>query len=241
MNLPPKFKIFFPLIIKDDFSDLEEEGGEDTTNAKLIDVSHWQGIVDYSSVCRSGVRGVYIKASEGMNYSPGAFEDNTFKTHMYESGRFGLLRGAYHFARPQYDVNRQVAYFAPRTVACELPPALDLETDGGLPVDKLLVWVETFVNGLKARTGRSVVVLYTNGHFCQILPRVAKDVHLWLSQPLKGGETNPALSPSLPRGWTDWKMFQYSWKGRVPGVPVAVDLDWFNGDIPDLERYAQAY
>ena len=57
-----------------------------------IDVSHWQGYIDYSEVRRSGIEVVYIKASQGTNIKDAYFDIN------YENAKAnGLKVGFYHF------------------------------------------------------------------------------------------------------------------------------------------------
>lgn len=226
-------EVLFPFIIKDD-EPLNTKG-----RAALIDVSHWQRDIDFAQVASSGVSGVYIKASEGMYYWPGAFKDNKYQKNWDNSKNAGLLRGAYHFARPQYDARRQAEYFAPLCVMGELPPAIDLERDGGLPASKLMVWMMTFINTLKMATGRRTIMLYTNGMYCQLLPKLEQFVDLWLSQPFSGGQPNTKPNPVLPKGWDTWVIWQYSWVGSVPGIKGKVDLNHFNGSEKDLFEYAE--
>ncbi|KAH9917684.1 uncharacterized protein BXZ73DRAFT_80803 [Epithele typhae] len=66
-----------------------------STNCKGIDISHWQGTVDFDALRANGVSFVYIKATEGTTSI-----DPKFNSHYTGATRAGLVRGAYHFARP---------------------------------------------------------------------------------------------------------------------------------------------
>jgi LysM repeat protein len=69
-------------------------------------------------------------------------------------------------------------------------------------------------------------------------PAWAKDYPLWLAQyPNNYVEDS---KPYLPRGWYNWKFWQYSEKGKVNGINANVDLNVFNGSLEDLYKFAGA-
>ena len=59
----------------------------------LFDISKWNVFADYKLLAQRSIGG-FIKASEGV------WPDRLFKTHWTETKKVGLLRGAYHFWRP---------------------------------------------------------------------------------------------------------------------------------------------
>ena len=65
------------------------------SNPTGIDVSHWQGSINWTSVKNAGVDFAYIKATEGT-----AYKDPQFNTNYPAAYHAGVIRGAYHFARP---------------------------------------------------------------------------------------------------------------------------------------------
>src|SRR4051812_45840051 len=94
-----------------------------------IDVSHYQGKVDWFAVARGNVKFAFAKASEGNLAVDATFRDNWQR--MQEAG---LFRGAYHFGRPGRDPEAQAALFASVVGALgfrDLPPVLDLEESDG--------------------------------------------------------------------------------------------------------------
>ncbi|MCA9165800.1 MAG: hypothetical protein KDA62_22590, partial [Planctomycetales bacterium] len=64
-----------------------------------IDVSHWQGTINWNDVANSGIEFAFIKASEGTD-----FVDARFQYNISNSLTAGILSGAYHFARPDIDL-----------------------------------------------------------------------------------------------------------------------------------------
>lgn len=194
-----------------------------------VDFSHWQGDVNLNEVMNT-VDFLYMKASEGGPGPTGGFTDKKYpQWSSYERLQY-YPWGAYHFARPQYSATLQADYFAALAKHTTLPPALDLEVSGGLGLKDLAVWVLQFYNRLVERLERKPV-LYTNLYLARVLwPDLAPFFYLWISNPGVGGSPNPRKTPVLPDGVTDWTFYQYSWSGKVPGIPAKVDENRFNGD-----------
>src|SRR5436309_2175749 len=70
-----------------------------------IDVSHWQGTINWNSVKNAGVTFAVCKASEGTDY-----QDPTFFTNWNAMHAAGIIRGAYHMGRPAVDPVAQANY-----------------------------------------------------------------------------------------------------------------------------------
>src|SRR6266540_2818609 len=68
-----------------------------------IDVSHWQGTIDFDAVAGAGVRFVFAKATEGQT-----FDDPNYATYRADAAAAGLAFGAYHYARPDGTTNDAV-------------------------------------------------------------------------------------------------------------------------------------
>jgi GH25 family lysozyme M1 (1,4-beta-N-acetylmuramidase) len=60
-----------------------------------IDVSHYQGSINWTSVRNSGIEFAFIKSTEGTSY-----KDTQFNTNYVAAYNAGVIRGAYHFALP---------------------------------------------------------------------------------------------------------------------------------------------
>jgi lysozyme len=91
---------------------------------KGIDVAHWEPVIKWEMLRKQDIHFAFIKATEGLQ-----FVDPKFAEHWANAKQAGILRGAYHFLRPDVDGGRQAEFFL-RTVNFEpgdLPPVLDLE------------------------------------------------------------------------------------------------------------------
>src|ERR1700730_14248460 len=180
-----------------------------------LDVSHWQGIIDWAAVKTAGYQFAFIKATDGDK-----FTDSHFGLNWSESSKAGIPRGAYHFFRPEVDFEAQFRNFtAIVPPGGELPPCLDLEV-GDLSVSEVtdvLAWLDAIERFYKV-----IPVLYVDMHAALKLtdPRFYKSP-LWLAyysaDPPRVGIFEPL--------WTFW---QHTPSGTVDGVPAQVDLDWFD-------------
>ena len=192
-----------------------------------IDVSHWQGAIDWDGVAGDGVEFAFIKATEGGDYT-----DPRFAANWAGARQAGVVRGAYHFFRPQTDAMAQAAHFL-RTVPLapgDLPPVLDVEVTDGRSLDVVAAGVRTWLQEVERATGRRPII-YTRASF-------------WTAQ-MGGGYGGYPLwvahygvaSPNIPSGWSGWTFWQHSDAGRVDGIAGDVDLNWFNGDRDALEAF----
>lgn len=190
---------------------------------KGIDVSNWQGNIDFNQVKSNGVQVVYIKASEGDYYKDIKLEQN------YTGAKAaGLMIGFYHFFRPstEADALAEAQFFA-NTIGNKIPDcrlALDLEVTGGLTPSFLSTLADIFLKEIKRLTGKEVV-LYTYTSFAQTsLTTLLSKYPLWIAH---YGVTQPGNNPI----WNSWIGFQYSSTGTVPGISGDVDLNVFTNNI----------
>jgi lysozyme len=71
-----------------------------------IDVSHYQGQIDWGAVEMSGIKFAFCKATEGIRIT-----DHTFARNWDKLGKSGIYRGAYHFGHPENDAIEQAKHF----------------------------------------------------------------------------------------------------------------------------------
>lgn len=206
------------------------EGSASTqTSLAGIDVSHYQGTINWSSVKSAGIKFAYIKATESTTY-----KDPTFSANYLHAHNAKVIRGAYHFARPNLSGGAaQATYFAGNGGAWSrdnltLPGMLDLEGGCyGKSTSAMRSWILDFSDTYKAKTGRDVVI-YTSpswwntctGGWSGMSARSPLFVAHWTS----------ASSPSIPTGFPYWTFWQYTDSGSVGGISGAVDRDRFSGD-----------
>jgi LysM repeat protein len=127
----------------------------------------------------------------------------------------------------------------------ELPPVLDLESNDGQTKDKILSRVKTWLDQVEAAFGKKPII-YSGQFFLQDYlseagggpPAWTKDYSLWLAQ--YPNNYVEGMQPYLPRGWYKWAFWQYSEKGVINGINAKVDLNFFNGTLEELYKYAGA-
>ncbi len=106
-----------------------------------IDISHWQGTINWTKVAAAGKRFAFMKASESTD-----FVDNTYATNRQQARAAGLYVGAYHFAQPSTGAGDAIAeadHFIDTAAPAsgDLIPVLDLERSGSLSQTALTAWV----------------------------------------------------------------------------------------------------
>jgi lysozyme len=208
------------------------------THAKGLDVSHWQGPIDWLQVAGAGNTFVFAKATEGTTIT-----DVTYAINRAGAQGVGMQLGAYHFARPagSTDAARTASAIAQadhfvdvaQTTGGDLPPVLDLETKGGLAQAGLLTWTRAWLAEVNARTGVQALV-YTSPNFWKTAladsPVIAGvGAKLWVAH----WTTNASpLVPGSNWGGTGWTFWQWTDCTKVPGIAHCVDGDRVNGASP---------
>jgi GH25 family lysozyme M1 (1,4-beta-N-acetylmuramidase) len=203
------------------------------TQTPGVDVSSWDGTVDWASRWSSGRRFAYVKATEGTTYV------NPYFAQQYTgSYQVGMIRGAYHFARPDRSTGRvQADFFATKGGAWSadgrtLPGTIDLESNPygamcyGLTKAQMTSWIADFLARYKARTGRYAVIYTTNSWWTTCTGNTTQFTAtspLWVAR----WATTPGTLPAKYPYYTFW---QYS------NTPY--DKDYFNGDLSRLRALA---
>lgn len=198
-----------------------------------IDVSRWQGAIDWPSVRAAGVAFAYIKATEGGDHADPSFPDN-----WQGAARAGLPRGAYHFyyfCRPAEEQARWFIQHVPRDPAA-LPPVLDLEWNHRSRTcthrpDAATVRAEArrFLDILTTHYGQRPVVYTTVDFYRDTGIGALPGTEFWLR--------SVANHPSTVYPGQRWTFWQYTGTGRVPGVRGPVDINVFAGSVSDWTRW----
>ena len=198
-----------------------------------IDVSGWQETVDWAAVRRSGRLFAFAKATEGQT-----FVDRTFATNRVGMAAAGMvLRGFYHFARPDRNSAAAEAAHFLRTVGPLGPgevPVLDLEVAPGPGVgDWAAEWLALVAKG----TGRTPVLYSYQSYLYSIPTARLTQYPLWIAAWGKNDGTLPTSPPKTDR-WSTWTWWQYTSNATVPGVTGRVDDSVFAGSAADLAAFA---
>ena len=198
-----------------------------------IDVSHYQGTINWSSVKAAGIQFSYIKATESTDY-----KDPQFNANYLNAYNAKVIRGAYHFAQPgESSGAAQANYFASNGGAWSadnltLPGMLDLEGGCyGLSTSAMQSWILDFYNTYKSRTGRDILI-YTSPSWWNSCTGGWSGMSA--KSPLVVADWTTAANPTIPTGFPFATIWQYTDAGSVSGVSGAVDRDKFNGDSSRL-------
>lgn len=192
-----------------------------------LDVSHYNGIIDFKRVKASGREFVWAKCSEYV-------ADITYNRNRRDAKAAGLLFGAYHFFHPSRDPQTQAEKFL-KLAGIErgdLVPMLDWEHSDGIPsyVDRsrAIIWLNT----VEAAIG-AIPIIYGSPYFLQAL-KLEKS---FARYPLMISHYGVS-APLVPSPWETWTFWQHSERGDIPGIPALdEDLDMFNGTKEQLQQF----
>jgi len=196
-----------------------------------IDVSRWQGEINWSRVGGAGYRFAVMRATIGNYYT-----DPRFYVNWDGAREAGLLISAYHVVAPEKPADSQMDRFFDVLDgrSGDLPLVLDVELSRDVSPENITASVQTCAEWIQSEDGRNPVIYTARWFWDRNLlsePDWAQ-YDLWVAH--YGVDT-----PSLPCGWDEWTIWQYSDHGQVPGIGAATDLNWFNGDYEELLDYAE--
>ena len=199
-----------------------------------IDVSKYQGTIDWNAVARSGVKFAWIKATEGGDHL-----DERFQANWQGAKMAGVARGAYHFmywCRPPIE---EATWFEQNVPvdADALPPVLDVEPTPDsrtcrrhLERNQTIADMRVVLEEMERHFGKRPII-YTNLQFYNaILAGGAfADYPIWV----RSTKHNPAMKYSD----RDWQFWQYQANGVVPGIDGEVDRNVFYGDQKQWQAF----
>jgi lysozyme len=186
-----------------------------------IDVSAWQGKIDWAKAQANGAAFAFIKSSQQL------FSDRCFPVNWQGARSAGLPRGAYHYLTWDAPSQSQARFFSRllKNDPGELSPVVDFEETAGCPGDAAAL-LGIFMEEVEAALGRSCMV-YTSPGFWQAHgnrdPFFAKRP-LWLAHWGVG-------RPSVPQPWNNYTFWQFTNKGDGPAFGVSsrgVDCSYAN-------------
>ena len=200
-----------------------------------IDVSHYQGQIDWLSVATAGVNFAFVKATEGTTIT-----DVTYPLNREGANGVGVRIGAYHFARPAGTTDAAIAASAiaqaddfvgfAQPAAGDLLPALDMEETGGLSVTQLTAWTQAWLDEVTARLGVRPIIYASPAFWKKYLGDTP--IFAVAGDPLWIAHWTSAALPILPGGgWggAGFAFWQWSDCQHVAGIEHCVDGDRFNG------------
>lgn len=197
-----------------------------------IDVSYFQGDINWKKVGAAGIAFTYIKATEGTDRL-----DPKFSANWRGAGKAGIMRGAYHVMYWCSPARDQAAWFAKHVPqdAGTLPPVLDVEWNGHsktcpheIPRKDAIAKMKVMLAAMEAHSGKRPII-YTDPKFHRdVLEGTFTDYQFWLR--------STAAKPQAKYPGRDWSFWQFTTTGRVPGVAGDVDRNSYNGTRADWAR-----
>jgi len=187
---------------------------------KGIDISHYDPQVDWTKTKAQGIDFVYIKCTQGTG-----FVDPLCVKHAAGAKSVSIKVGYYHFAAVEQDCVKQAQFFIAqfeKLPKAELLPVLDLETNkANLNRSQIHSFITTFQAELK-KAGYGMM-LYSYEPFLDTnldLNHGLGTIPLWLAQ------YRNVDAPTLPHGWMNASVWQYTDSGHIDGISaIKVDMN----------------
>jgi len=196
-----------------------------------IDVSYYQGTIDWTAVAGGGVKYAFVRVSDGTGFS-----DPKFDSYWAGSRSAGIVHGAYQFFEPADDAIAQADLLLGKIGSAlapdDLPPVLDVEVTGGLGATTVAANVKQWVDHVAAAIGRPPII-YTGKYFWDDNVGGAD----MTSSPLWHAQYTTASCPDIATPWTSWAFWQYTSTGTVGGISGDMDIDRWNGDLASLQAF----
>lgn len=197
-----------------------------------VDVSSWQGEIDWNILSQQKIRFAYIKATEGST-----FVDKTFEDNFVNAQKTYVAVGAYHFFSYDSDGKAQAEHFI-RTVPKVphmLPPVIDLEFYGDKeknPPKKSTVipQLNVMLEKLESYYGKKPIIYATEKSYKLYLDGEFSDTDIWIRSVYR----KPQISDN--RKWTFW---QYTDRAKLDGYngkEKYIDLNVFNGSEEEFQK-----
>jgi lysozyme len=197
-----------------------------------VDVSRWQGDIDWKKLRSQGANFVYIKATDGGDHL-----DPMFRENWRGAAKAGIKRGAYHFFYWCRTASSQADWFirnVPKTAGA-LPPVIDVEWNHESSCKKrpsrerVLEKMQVFMDRLERHYGQRPVIYTSPDFYADNLRGAFAGYPFWLR--------SVAAHPAKVYPGRDWVFWQYSGSGLSHGVKGRIDLNVFNGDERDWWRW----
>lgn len=205
------------------FQVLEKKG----TKVVGIDVSEYQGEIDWQILDaienKYPIQFVLIRATVGKDRV-----DRTFQENWLGAKKNKLLRGAYHYYRPNENSLEQAALFI-KTVRLhkgDLPPVLDIERLAETQsMARLKVGLRRWLEAVETHYKVKPIIYTGEKYYDDFLKEEFSDYLFWIAN----------YNFYRERIEEDWLFWQFTEKGTVPGIRGNVDVNIYNGDLQQLQ------
>ena len=201
------------------------EHQDSTSSPQGIDVSHYQGDIDWQKVSSQKLQFVFIKATQGNQYV-----DPHYQQNWQQSAQYDLLRGIYHYLDPSIDAVAQAKHFVniSKGQFGDFPPVIDIEAFENEKASKVINVLQEFIMYIEQHVSCKPIIYTSHGFWDQLNNHQFGDYPLWLA--------DYASKPQLPNGWQQWTFWQFESNANIPGIPNQVDKNKYNGTEHQLRQ-----
>jgi lysozyme len=193
-----------------------------------LDVSEYQGKIRWTYVDtlenKYPLHFVFIRATVGKDR-----KDRQFNKNWLGAKENKMIRGAYHYYRPNENSIEQAELFI-KTVTLrkgDLPPVLDIEK---LPknqsIENLKLGLKRWLNAVESHYGVKPIIYTGERYYDDFLKEEFSDYLFWIAN-------YNFYREEIDEDWLFW---QFTEKASVPGIKGNVDINIYNGDLQQL-RY----
>jgi lysozyme len=194
-----------------------------------IDVSHYQGFINWKSVKKMNIEDIkidfaFIKATQGVKTLDLHYHQNQFRAR-----NAGIKVGSYHFFVVSKDPLVQAKFFYRNIVtkSGDLLPVIDIEKDFGVSDKNIRKNLKVCLDYLEQKIGKKPIIYTNPGFYHRYLQDEFEEYPLWVSH------YNGKNDPDINRKWQIW---QISERANINGIKGYVDLNVLKGDLDDLEN-----
>lgn len=185
----------------------------------FIDVSHWQGTIDFKKVRSAGCLGVIAKATEGVKH-----EDENYQKYRADALANGLAVASYHYLQHGSCEDQMAWYIARATPRQGERVVIDFEeTSPAVTADDL----KRSVLWLRENRPDLQLTIYGASMLTDVVNRL-NDIS-WLAETSLWAARYSSNEPKVAKAWSTWTAWQYSDEGKIAGIAGDVDLNTFNG------------
>jgi lysozyme len=203
---------------------LENNPESDSPYLFGIDVSHYQGKINWSALKNHSrsIHYVMIRATMGYNGI-----DSEFRENYQQAKNHGFLVGAYHYYRPNENSTRQFNHFSSQVKlkAGDMAPILDVERMGKYGVKNLRTGVLNWLRLAEKKYGKKPIIYTGRNFYNEVLKGHVNGYTLWIAD-YSGKDHVHTI---------DWAFHQFTDRAYINGIPSRVDGNNFKGTLDDLK------
>lgn len=193
-----------------------------------LDISQYQGDIDWSQMHTIydiyPINFVFIRSTMG-----GFNTDKRFNENWEGAKQNNLIRGAYHFYRPDENSTAQAQNFIQnvKLETGDLPPVLDIET---MPrtqsMERLIEGIKNWCTIIEAHYGIQPIIYTSDKYYEDFLRDHFDGYTLWIAN------YNFFVEDLKPH----WNFWQFTEKAQIKGTTYKVDVNIYDGTVDGLKN-----